>query len=86
MMKSQTLCVFDLMPKECGIPQEAKIYSLWFEGYLPVPFATLGVGCNAISILILMGRVFRRSLFNRLIIALVVCDSFVLGKKYEIKN
>ena len=79
-------CVSRMMPIECGIPEEAKIFSLLFEGYLPIVFVIAGGLCNGMSLVVLLDGPFL-DLFNKLLVTLAICDSFFLGKFfYAINN
>ena len=69
------------MPIECGIPEEAKIFSLLFEGYLPIVFVIAGGLCNGMSLVVLLDGPFL-DLFNKLLVTLAICDSFFLGKYF----
>ena len=77
-------CVSNMMPIECGIPEEAKIFSLLFEGYLPIVFVIAGGLCNGMSLVVLLDGPFL-DLFNKLLVTLAICDSFFLGKEFKMQ-
>ena len=77
-------CVSNMMPIECGIPDEAKIFSLLFEGYLPIVFVIAGGLCNGMSLVVLLDGPFL-DLFNKLLVTLAICDSFFLGKEFKMQ-
>ena len=80
-MDSTTLdeCISRMYPDTCGMPEDAKIWSILFDGVLAGITSGLGIIFNIASLVVLFDPP-SINLFDQLLISLAFCDVTFLCK------
>ena len=80
-MNTTTLdeCISRMYPDTCGMPVDAKIWTIIFEGALASVASILGAIFNIASLFLLFDPP-SRNLFEQLLISLAFCDLTFLSK------
>ena len=80
-MNTTTLdeCISRMYPDTCGMPVDAKIWTIIFEGALASIASILGTIFNIASLVVLFDPP-SRNLFEQLLISLAFCDLTFLSK------
>ena len=80
-MNTTTLdeCISRMYPDSCGMPVDAKIWTIIFEGILASIASILGTIFNIASLVVLFDPP-SRNLFEQLLISLAFCDLTFLSK------
>ena len=72
-------CISRMYPDTCGMPVDAKIWTIIFEGALASIASILGTIFNIASLVVLFDPP-SRNLFEQLLISLAFCDLTFLSK------